>query len=481
MTGETIAALATARGTAALAVVRLSGPDAIPIVSGLFRPADRLSAPASPHCAIGQIFDGEEPVDRVVVWLYRAPRSYTGEDVVEIGCHGGCYASGRILQLLFRAGARPAREGEFTLRAFLNRKLDLAQAEAVEALIAARSAAAARAAARVLDGCLRRTLAESVDRLSEALALIEATLDIQEDGAPDTLSPLWEPRHPSGGRIADILDRECEVLERLLQGGRTGQMLEEGLRVVLAGRSNAGKSSLFNALLARERAIVAPEPGTTRDFLEGWVEWDGLPIALVDTAGLQDATTPLEQEGIRRAREALASATLVVQVVDVKATSAGEAAADAKQLGVPPERVVVALHKWDLGAGPDWAESASRGLGGGVCEATGEAAAPWSPAVPSSVVAEPGVEPLRRVLLDRLHAGIGDPEATLLVGERQRQTLARAHEALVGARDLLARGYGGELVAFELKQALERVGEVLGRAVGPLVLDQVFSRFCVGK
>jgi tRNA modification GTPase len=473
MTGDTIAALATARGTGALAVVRLSGPDAFAIVHGLLRPAPGETALA-PHCVVGRIFDGAAPVDRVVAWFYRAPRSYTGEDVVEIGCHGGAYAPERVLHLLLRAGARPARGGEFTLRAFLNGKLDLAQAEAVEAMITARSGAAARAALRVLDGDLRRTLTACVDRLSAALADVEATLDIQEDGAPDTLSPLWRPGPdaalpPEAAAILRALGEERDRLARLLQGGRAGSMIEEGLRVVLAGRPNAGKSSIFNALLARDRAIVAADPGTTRDLLEGWVEWDGLPVVLVDTAGLREAAVaPLEAEGMRRAREALAAATLVVLVADVTDATPASATKEARALGVPEERIVVALHKWDLGAAPEW-----------VARIEGHEDARRF--VPSSVLTDPGVEPLRRALLERLRDGIGDPEAVALVGRRQRETLTRAHEALEEAIGLLREGHGDELVAFALRRALDRLGEILGVGVGPRVMEEIFARFCVGK
>jgi tRNA modification GTPase len=478
MIGETIAALATARGAAALAVVRLSGSAAFSIACGLLRPVPKLTASRTADCAVGTILDRGSPVDRVVVWFYRAPHSYTGEDVAEIVCHGGATAPAGILQLLIRAGARPARPGEFTLRAFLNGKLDLAQAEAVEAMIASRSGAAARAAMRALDGGLRRALEPRLNRLTEALARIEAALDIQEDGAPDTLAPLWGPGGEGDGPqkargVLRVLEEERDGLRRLVQGAHAGRLLEEGLRVVITGRPNAGKSSLFNALLSRDRAIVADAPGTTRDLLEGWVEWDGLPVVLLDTAGLRETTTPIEQEGVRRAREAISAATLVVHVVDVATSTPWSVQEDARRIGVPAERIVTTLHKWDLGVGPEW-ESAGPA-------ARQSAVASADPPVPSSVVGEPGVEPLRRALMARLHAGIGDPEETLLVGGRQRHTMMLALEALERSMELVREGQGGELVAFELRSALDRLGEVLGRGIGPQILDEIFARFCVGK
>jgi tRNA modification GTPase len=478
MTGETIAALATGRGAAALAIIRLSGPDAFAMVSARLRPAPPLGASREPIGRVGRLLDAGRAIDQVVVWFYRAPHSYTGEDVVEIVCHGGPLAPASILKLVLRDGARLARPGEFTLQAFLNGKLDLAQAEAVEAMIASRSTAAAQAAMRGLEGGLRRELAPRLDRLTEMLARIEATLDIQEDGAPDTLSPLWTSDAgatvpPAAPAVLRGLEAERDALARLSQGARAGRLLEEGLRVVIAGRPNAGKSSLFNALLARDRAIVDADPGTTRDLLEGWVEWDGLPVVLIDTAGLREATAPPEQEGVRRARAALAGATLVVQVVDVADATPASVREDAERLGVPGERIVTALHKWDLGAGPAWNEVRRQ------LESSGTD--PSGSTVVSSVVGEPGVEGLRRALVTRLREGVGDPEATLLVGERQRDTLTRALEALELALELMRQGHGGELVAFELRRSLGRLGEILGRRVGPEVLEAIFARFCVGK
>lgn len=478
MTGETIAALATGRGAAALAIVRLSGPEAFALVAGRLRPAPRLASGRDAIGCVGCIQDAGHALDQVVVWFYRAPHSYTGEDVVEIVCHGGPLIPTSILKLLLRDGARLARPGEFTLRSFLHGKIDLAQAEAVEAMIAARSTAAAQAAMRGLEGGLRRELAPRLDRLTELLARIEATLDMQEDGAPDTLSPLWASDGkatgaPAAPALLHGLEAERDALARLMLGSRAGRSLEEGLRVVISGRPNAGKSSLFNALLERDRAIVDADPGTTRDLLEGWVEWDGLPVVLTDTAGLRESDAAAEQEGVRRARAALAGATLVVHVVDVAEITPVAARDDAQRLGVPPERVVTALHKWDLGAGPGW-----RGTGPG---SGSDATPPPAAGVASSVVGEPGVEGLRRVLIARLRAGVGDPEATLLVGERQRETMARALDALERALVLLRQGAGGELVAFELRRALDGLGEILGRRVGAEVLEAIFARFCVGK
>ncbi len=301
---DTIVALATARGLSALTIVRLSGPDAIPTAAKVFRGRQKLSDLPTHSCAVGRLVAGTETVDQVVVSLFRAPRSYTGEDLVEISCHGGHTIPAMVLKLLRAAGARPARAGEFTLRAFTNGKMDLAQAEAVAALINARSTASARAAARVLDGGLRIPLEESLAQLTQVVAEVEASLDLQEDGEATVAEP--EAGGPSaGGPITAHIRAECARLEKLLAGGRTGLLLEEGFRLVLSGKPNAGKSSIFNALLARERAIVSPEPGTTRDTLEAWVDWEGLPVAVVDTGGWRPPGAELGEAGIRGPRAAL--------------------------------------------------------------------------------------------------------------------------------------------------------------------------------
>jgi len=474
MTADTIAALATARGPAALAIVRVSGPDAIPIVARHFRPGERITHLPSHRCAVGEFVDaGGEAIDQVVATVFRAPGSYTGEDLVEISSHGSDRIAARMLAALHGSGARPAHPGEFTQRAFLNGKLDLAQAEAVAALVSARSEASARAALRILAGGLRGALDESMDHLADALACLEAGLDFDE--------------HTSPRAIAAELEAEAGRLDRLLAGARAGRCLDEGLRVVLAGRPNAGKSSILNAFLSRPRAIVSPHPGTTRDVLEASVDWGGLPIVLIDTAGLGessdcltapgsgpppvpaashaapgsgDAHDSLLEESRRRSREALRSAVLVVHVVDAAATDPPQAAEDQARMGLFGDGLLVALHKWDLGARPAWREPDG---------------------IPSSVVAAPGIEPLRRAILARLRTAGEEAEAGLLVGDRQRDLVARAREAVVRARDIVTAGAGEELAAFELREALERFGELLGRRAGPLVLERIFSGFCIGK
>jgi tRNA modification GTPase len=492
MQRDTIAALATARGPASLAVVRISGPEAIGVADRLLEPSGRVERLPSHTCAVGYLAAGEERVDQVVVTLFRAPHSYTGEDIVEIACHGGDLIPRRILDLILSLGSvRAAREGEFTLRAYLNGKLDLAQAEAVETLITARSASAARAAMRVLHGDLRRALNESLARLTDLLATVEATLDVQEDGEPDVVAP--DPSVTGRDAVALAFDAEHARLSRWLAAGDEGRLLGGRGRVVIAGRPNAGKSSLFNALLARDRAIVSCEPGTTRDVLEASVEWEGLPLTLVDTAGLSEGGRAVELEGARRAREAAAAAVLVIYVIDAAATHARDAVVDLAQLSVPAERVLLAIHKWDLVCRPEWeqivaATADADGPGSGAvpggaietedaCHALGALAA----RVTSSVAGTPGVEPLRLAIAQFLRGRASAVDDILLVGDRQRRAVSLALEGIDRARRLWARRAGDEVVAFETRRALDELGGVLGMHVGPEVLERVFSRFCVGK
>ena len=466
---DTIMAQATARGKSALAIVRLSGPDAIPILERLLRPGGSRIKEAPSHSAlVGTLVDARETVDQVVATLFRAPNSYTGEDSVEISCHGGPLIVSRILALLEKNGARPAMEGEFTHRAFLNGKIDLAQAEAICALIEARSSAGARAALRVISGDLGKALKTSLSRLTTILSRLEVELDLLEEGNGDRIG------QGDGLSIGGTVAQEIERFTNLLAGGRTGRLLEDGIHIALVGKPNAGKSSLFNAFLSRDRAIVSPEPGTTRDSLEGWVEWDGLPLVLLDTAGLREPESVAEGEGIQRTRSAMEGASIIVLVVDVTTDTPASIGQAIDELDAPPESVVVALHKWDglVDTADQQTAEWTRALAGGESR--------W-PQIPSSVISDLGEENLKATILTKLSSGIGDPEATLLVGDRQRYLIHEALEALIRAGRLIDEAAGEELIAHELRCALDALGQLLGKSIGELVLDEIFSKFCVGK
>lgn len=446
---DTIAALATAPGRGGIAVIRVSGPGALAVADAVFRGARRLAAVPSHTIHHGRAVDaGGAPLDEVLAAVFRAPRSYTREDVVELSCHGGAIPAGRVLEALHAAGARRAGPGEFTFRAFLNGRLDLAQAEAVADVIEAETRAAQTLALSQLTGALSLRLERVAARLRRALAEVEARVDFAEDvGGVEVPARVVESLHGASRR-----------LDALLAGAAWARAVREGVRVPIVGRPNAGKSSLFNALLGEERAIVTPVPGTTRDRVSEAIELAGVRVTLSDTAGLRDATDPVEAHGIARTREALRGAALVLWVVDGAAPPDPADRAIAADL---PGRVVVALNKCDLGCA--------------VTPAAIGARAEW-PVVAVSARTAAGVPALREAMVAALGGG---GVAAAAANPRHVEALERARAALSRA---IAAGAGpGELVALELRLALGAIGEVTGRGVGEDLLDRIFARFCVGK
>jgi tRNA modification GTPase len=440
MLTDPIAALATPPGRSALAVIRLTGDGAFAVaarVVGGFAPKPaRTARLATFHDAAG------EPIDRGLYTVFPRPHSYTGQDLVELSCHGGLLAPARVLAALHEAGARPAAPGEFTRRAVLNGKLDLVQAEAVGDLIDAVAPAQARAALRQLDGGLSRRLAD----LRAALVRVEGLLayDIDFPGEDDGPVPAE--------RIAAELEAVAGRIERLLSTAPAGERLREGALLVLAGRPNVGKSSLFNSLLGMDRALVTEIPGTTRDAVEAHTEFLGWPVRLVDTAGLWDAPDPIDRLGIGVSRRYLASADLVLVCVES---------------GRPPEPDETALAeerpallvrtKADLGGDP----------GDGIAV---------------SAVSALGLDRLRRAVAERVFAdriALADLEPAL-GRARQRTALARAREALAGALEQLRAG-DAVLVAHHVREAALALDELIGTVDVEEVLDQVFASFCVGK
>ena len=432
---EPIAALATAPGLGGVALIRLSGEGVYAIADRL---APRLAPPPSARPAntfahatlVGA--DGAT-LDDAVLLFYRAPRSYTGEDTVELCVHGGRFVAEAVLGRLWELGARPAGPGEFTRRAFLNGRLDLTQAEAVADLIAARGPRAERAARANLEGRLGHALAALYDDALALCADVEHLLDFDEGELPEGFLAQAE------GRLA-ALERRVAAL---LATWREGRLAREGALVVLAGRPNAGKSTLLNLLLGCERAIVSPEPGTTRDAVEETLLLDGVPIRLADTAGLREAPGAVEREGVARARALIARADAVLYLI---------APGDPE---TPPPGAIPLRTKADLSGGP------------GV-----------------SATADPeGARAVALGLLRRaLRLGGGEAGAAEVATERQRAGLAEAAAALGGARRALALGEAGLVPAAQgLRAAAEAVGRLSGRVWGEDVLDRVFGRFCVGK
>jgi len=461
---DTIAAIATAPGAAGLAVVRASGRDALAIADAVFRGTAPLggAAPNTLHhgWAVWPAADGADArrLDEVVAAVFRAPHSYTREDVVELSCHGGRIAAERVLAAWVRAGARLARPGEFTMRAFLNGRLDLAQAEAVADLIHAETRAAHELALGQLAGGLSRRIDALTERTTEALAEIEARVDFAEDVGGIEVPP----------RVIDEIGAIAAGLDDLLAGAPWARAVREGVRVLLAGRPNVGKSSLFNALLGEERAIVTAVPGTTRDLVSERLDVGGVPVTLLDAAGLREGGDPVEAIGIERARAALESCPVALWVVDRSAPLEDEDRWIATRLS--GRRVVVALNKSDLGArlAPADVLALLNGSGG--------------PAVEVSATRGDGLEALRAALAGALGVnGQAGQLGAAVSNARHVEALERARAALARAAVAGRTGAPGEIVALELREALLAIGEVTGRTVGEDLLDRIFSRFCIGK
>jgi tRNA modification GTPase len=458
---DTIVALATAPGESAVAVIRLSGPSALRLAARRFR--GRRSPEESPGHLIlfGRFVDQDgAAIDSVLLAVFRAPRSYTGEDVVEISSHGGAAVPRAILDALVAAGARPARPGEFTERAFRNGKLDLAQAEAVAALVRARSERAARAAEATLGGALTRRVASLDVEMVGLSAEVEARIDFPNDvGEPIDGVALASRCAAIGARVADWIAAIPSARRR-----------DDGVRVALVGRPNVGKSSLLNALVGYDRAIVSASPGTTRDTVEVSIWLDGVELRLIDTAGWRDAGDAVERLGVERAERAIEACDLTVLVLD-RSVAEPE---DVASLGGRPlagRPLVVVWNKADL---------APVAVGGG----DGDRRFARALAEVETVAIRPrGAEPLLAALRAAVPRVLGEH-----AGEELPTTSARQEALLVEARDALRRAETGlredhsyDLVAVDLADARRALGEVVGRGVGPDVAAAVFARFCIGK
>ena len=466
---DTIVAVSTAIGLGAIGIVRLSGPEAIPLAERAFRPARaaRLRADET-HCLIyGHVVDprNAEVVDEVLLAVMRKPRTYTREDVVELHCHGGVAAQRAVLRLMLRLGARLAEPGEFTRRAFLHGRIDLAQAEGVAAIVAARSSGALRASVRQLDGGLSARLRGVRRRLVEVLARIEAAVDFSDEDVDDV---DWTA-------LGEGLRSAREDLQRLMQTAFLGRALEHGVRTAIVGKPNVGKSSLLNALLMRERAIVSEVAGTTRDTVEELMEIGGMPIHLVDTAGLSHGGDHVERLGVARSVLAMEQADLVLMVVDLRGPC-DDADRDL-WAGLDPSRTIVVGNKLDLAEKDGGAAAGLAGFFGlgGRGDGCGMVCA-------VSALTGEGLDDLRAVIQQVVTGGEQSMmEEPILASERQRVLVDEALESASTALEGVARETGEELVCEDIRRAIRALGRITGEELTPDLLDEVFSRFCLGK
>jgi tRNA modification GTPase len=478
---DTIVAISTPPGRGGIGAVRLSGPQAGAIAGHLFRAArsvapnrgtsdsgtpdsgesvDGARTVAEPGRAIFGSLLGPDggPIDQGYLIHFRPPRSFTGEEVAELWAHGSPPVLRALVEAAVARGARPATPGEFALRAFLNGRIDATQAEAIRELVEARTLHQARVAHAQSTGTVARAVAELKERLVETVAHVEAAIEFAEE--PEATRFL-----PEGGILARARGVRFAI-ERLAASFERGRRIRDGAVVALSGRPNVGKSSLFNRLLSEERAIVTPLAGTTRDLLEETIEMDGVPVLLVDTAGLHAPGDEAEAEAVRRARAAAAGADQVIVVLDWSRPLRAE---EMESLdGMDATRAIVVLNKVDATCGIGLDRVLYLRKRHDVLEVSARTGA--------------GLEDLRRRLLSRVSpAGALRPDELFLTSLRQRDLLTRAAESLRRAEAAGRDGLGGECIALDLREALDRLGEITGEVGLDEIYDQLFSRFCIGK
>lgn len=441
MFSDTIAAIATAPGTGAVSIIRISGPDALADLNAVFD--HDLSDAAGYTIHHGMVLEQGKPVDEVLVSVFRAPRSYTGEDVVELSCHGGVYITRKILSLILGTGARLARRGEFTERAFLNGKMDLSQAEGVNDLIVARDGINAASAVHSLSGSVRKLLEPLVEEIVQIISHIEVNIDYPEY---DDVVQL---------RDEDILPHSEQWLSRidaLIEQAQQAVLIRSGIDTVILGRPNVGKSSLLNALLEEDKAIVTDIPGTTRDLVEGSVRLGNVTLNLIDTAGIRQASDQIEQIGIEKSLQALKKAQLAIVVLD---SSAGITEEDQKLLDLTKDKDrIVVYNKKDKKEIPD--TIAVSAIQKDVTEL---------------------VHAIEEKYKDEITAASGDT----LNNERQIGLAIQARASMVEVIRSLKEGTPLDLVTIDLQNAYDALKEITGESTREGLLDEIFSRFCLGK
>ncbi|MEW6130680.1 MAG: tRNA uridine-5-carboxymethylaminomethyl(34) synthesis GTPase MnmE [Acidobacteriota bacterium] len=450
---DTIAAISTPTGRGGIGVVRLSGKDSLSIARQIFHTTTKDFQPN--YARFGRIVDltTSEVVDEAILTYFKAPHSYTGEDVVELSCHGSPVVLRRVLDLLIVSGARIAEPGEFTFRAFLNRRIDLAQAQAVRDIINAQTAYQARVATRQLEGAFSKQLAPLKQTLLDIIVHMESSVEfVEDDITPENL-----------GRILQKLERVIGELKKVAATFALGRFVKEGFDLAIVGRPNVGKSSVFNQLVGSDRAIVTAIPGTTRDTLYESASIAGIPVRLIDTAGIRETQDVVESLGISRSRRAIADADIVLLVLD----NSENLSADDKRLltELPVERRIVALNKSDL------AHRLEEKIGDELKDAV----------IISALTGE-GLDGLRDRIFHQLSGDLSVERDDLLITDaRQQQAVRVAFEQAKQARDLIVEGELEEVILLKLHASLTALGDITGETLTDDILNQIFSTFCIGK
>ncbi|HLG14136.1 MAG TPA: tRNA uridine-5-carboxymethylaminomethyl(34) synthesis GTPase MnmE [Blastocatellia bacterium] len=455
--GDTVVAISTPPGRGGIGVVRLSGPASLEIARSMFRPASGEALGEAARARFGRVVDCEsgDHLDEAVATYFKAPHSYSGEDVVELSCHGSPVVLRRVLARAVALGARVAEPGEFTFRAFFNRRIDLAQAQAVRDLIDAQTDYQARVATRQLEGALSKRLTPLKDGLVEVIVHLESSVEfVEDDISPEASSALLVK-----------LDGLVEALKGISRSFSFGRYVKEGFDLAIVGRPNVGKSSVFNRLIGTDRAIVTELPGTTRDALYESTSISGVPVRLIDTAGIRETNDVVETIGITRSRTAIADADISLVILDRSEPLTGD---DAKLLDLVPEkRRIVVLNKDDLERRLDWDELVNRGA---------------TSIVAASALTGGGFDELGAAILARLSGDeVPERDDVMLTDARHYDAVRRAIGQVDSARGLMRERESEEVVLLRLHGALAALGEVTGETLTEDILGQIFATFCVGK
>jgi len=455
---DTIAALATAPGMAAIAVIRVSGPDAIDLVKSCFK-GKNLEKEASHTVHLGYILDENQvAIDQVVVTLFKSPHSYTGEDTVEISCHGSTYIQQAILNRLIGLGARAAGRGEFTFRAFIHGRIDMTQAESVADLIAAESKAEIQLALSQLKGGISKEIALLRSQLIHFASMLELELDFGEE----------DVEFADRNQLKTLLADAIEKIRGLLDTFKLGNAIKNGINTVIAGRPNAGKSTLLNVLLQEERAIVSDIPGTTRDTIEEVLHIDGIPFRLIDTAGIREAQDQIEVIGVQRTRDKIRQSSILLYVFDVTELKPAEVQSDIALLKHPDLEVILIPNKMDLNPYAHPEDYVMEGI-------------TRSDIIPTSARNNMNIVYLRERLLQSITKDNTRLSQNILTNSRHVDTLQKVNEHLLRARDQVNTNSGHELIAMDIRQALHYLGEITGEVSTEDLLESIFTRFCIGK
>ncbi|MCH7785572.1 MAG: tRNA uridine-5-carboxymethylaminomethyl(34) synthesis GTPase MnmE [Bacteroidetes bacterium] len=453
---DTIVALATPAGSGAIAIIRLSGSDAITMVSKMFDSVSgKILKQQQTHTVhLGKIIDGKRVIDEVLVTIFKNPNSYTGEDVVEISCHGSAYIQQEIIQLALRKGCRMASPGEFTLQAFLNGKMDLSQAEAVADLIASDSKASHQLAMQQMRGGFSSEIKILREELLNFASLIELELDFAEE----------DVEFANREDFQKLISKITQILKRLIDSFATGNVLKNGIPVVIVGRTNSGKSTLLNALLNEERAIVSEIPGTTRDIIEDDISIGGLRFRFIDTAGLRETTNEIEKIGVKRALEKLEQSSIYIYLFDINEMSAKEVKEDLQKLSTTSKQIIVA-NKTDLVSDETVVKFNKSDI----------------ELLFISAKKKENLELLTDTLLEKAGIDSLDSNQLIVTNSRHYDALLKALDEIYNVQKGIDNNLSGDLLAIDLRQALYHLGEITGQVSNDELLGNIFANFCIGK